>query len=159
MQDTSMWINEQAKAGAAFQIACADALERQGSALLTLLLAGGGGALAYAVNLSEKKAALWQQVGMTGAALWLFALAAVLLIRGLWSRELYGPANDPANLMSAYDMALAEAVKYELENRQTCIERNRRRNDAVGFWLNICRCGAALTPLVFALSAWVAAVY
>ena len=43
MQDTSMWINEQAKAGAAFQIACADALERQGSALLTLLLAGGAG--------------------------------------------------------------------------------------------------------------------
>lgn len=158
-KDVADWISEQAKASAAFQVSCADALERQGSALLNLLLAGGAGALAYAVNLAEKGAALWQQGGMAGTALWLFALAGVLLMRGLWSREIYGPANDPANLVKAYDMPLAEAIKHELGNRQFCIEHNRSRNNAVGYWLNLCRGGAAMTPLVFAFSAWAVAAY
>ena len=149
------WIEAAAAANSAFQIACSDAMERQGSALLTLLLGGAGGALAFAVNLAEKKAAIWQQAGTAGVALWLFAIAALLLIKVLWARPIYGPANDPANLEAAYTMPIEDARKFELQNRQFCITENRKRNEAVGFWLNACRMAAALSPIVFALSVWV----
>lgn len=80
------FFEEHARANAAFQIGCADAMERQASALLNILLAGAGGALAYAVNLAEKNAALWQQSGMASTAIWLFAVAGALLLGGLWAR-------------------------------------------------------------------------
>jgi hypothetical protein len=152
--ETMRWIEGEAKANAAFQLNCADALERQAGMLLNLLLAGAGGALAYAVNLAEKHAAPWLQAGMAAMSVWLFVVAALLLIRVLWSREIYGPANDPENLKAAHEMELIEALAYELENRQFCISKNRNRNDAVGRWLNICRWLATATPAIFA-AAWV----
>lgn len=147
--ETIRWVEGEARANSAFQVSCADALERQASALMNLLLAGAGAGLAYAVNLAEMKAAIWQQAGMTAAAFWLFGVAALLLVRVLWSRPIYGPANDPVNLKSAHEMELAEALEHELENRQFCITYNRARNDSVGRWLNICRWLATSTPLVF----------
>lgn len=151
--ETMRWVEGEARANAAFQVNCAEALERQASALLNLLLAGAGGALAYAVNLAEKHAAIWLQFGMVAVSFWLFAVAALLMVRVLWSRPIYGPANDPVNLKAAHEMDIAEALGYELENRQFCIASNRARNDAVGRWLNICRCLATATPLVFLVSA------
>lgn len=147
--ETMKWIEGAARSNAEFQVSCADSLERQGSALLNLLLTGAGGALAYTVNLAEKHGAAWQQAGMAAVSVWLFAVAALLLVRVLWSRPIYGPANDPGNLQAAYEMDLASALEYEMQNRQFCIAQNRERNDSVGRWLNICRSLAAATPLVF----------
>lgn len=147
--ETMRWVEDAAKANSTFQIGCADVLDRQASVLLNLLLAGAGGALAYAVNLAEKQAAAWQQVGMAGTAIWLFLVAGLLLVQALWNRPTYGPANDPENLQQAHDMALVAAIAYELENRQFCITANRTRNNTIGRWLNICRCLAAATPLIF----------
>lgn len=152
------WIEDHAKANAAFQIGCAGAMERQASALLNLLLAGAGGALAYAVNLVEKGAPPWLQAGMTATALWLFAVAGAVLLGVLWSRPIYGPGNDPRNLLLAKEIDTGEARYFELENRQTCIDANRARNDSVGRQLNRCRAAAAVTPLAFAIgatAAWV----
>ena len=151
--ETMKWIEGEARNNAEFQVSCADALERQASALLNLLLTGAGGALAYAVNLAEKHAAVWQQAGMASTAIWLFVVATILLGRALWSRSAYGPANDPGNLKTAHEMELADALEHELENRQFCITSNRARNDTVGRWLNICRCLAAATPIVFLVAA------
>lgn len=151
------WVAEAARAVAAFQVQCADAMERQGATFLNLLLAGAGGALAYAVNLGEKGAALWQQWGMWGAAAWLFAVAGVLLSRVLWTRPIYGPANDPNNLVRAYHMEMTAVLVVDLRQRQKAIEANRARNEAVGRWLNICQALAAATPLVFGVTAALAA--
>jgi len=153
--ETMRWVESEVKANASFQVDCADALERQASTLLNLLLAGAGGALAYTVSLAEKHAVIWQQMGMAGTSAWLFFVAAMLLMRVLWSRPIYGPANDPENLKAAHEMELADALGYELENRQFCIAYNRSRNDTVGRWLNICRWLATATPLAFLVVAWV----
>lgn len=155
--ETMRWVEGEARVNATFQVGCSDALERQAGALLNLLLAGAGGALAYAVNLAEKNAAVWQQSGMAAISAWLFFVAALLLLRALWSRPIYGPANDPKNLKAAHEMSLEDALGHELENRQFCITSNRSRNDAVGRWLNICRGLASATPLVFLVAAVVAA--
>ena len=154
--ETMRWVESEAKANASFQVECSDALERQASTLLNLLLAGAGGALAYAVSLAEKHAVIWQQVGMAGVSVWLFLVASLLLVKALWSRPIYGPANDPENLKAAHEMELTDALCYELENRQFCITNNRARNDAVGRWLNICRWLSAATPFIFLVVAWAA---
>jgi hypothetical protein len=147
--DTLKWVKEEARANADFQISCADAMEKQASTLLNFLLAGAGGALAYAVNLTATQDVAWLQAAMAATSLWLFFVAAILLMRVLWSRPIYGPANDPKNLEAAYEMQLADALAFDLEQRQSCIENNRARNDTVGIWLNICRSLAIATPLVF----------
>lgn len=157
MGEVEKWVEDAAKANAGFQISCADALERQGSAFLNLALAGAGGSLAYAVNLFEKQTPLWQSIGMAAASAWLFIVAALVIFNVLWTRPIYGPANDPGNLKAAYGMALCEAQRFELQNRQFCIDANRARNDVVGRWLNICRGLAATTPLAFILAAFLAA--
>ena len=78
------------------------------------------------------------------------------LMEGLWSREVYGPANDPGNLIAAYEMELPQARVFELENQQRAITTNRARNVSVSRWINICRALAAATPIAFAVGAWVA---
>lgn len=157
MSEVEKWIEDAAKSSASFQIACADALERQGSAFLNLVLVGAGGALAYAVGLADKQAPFWQSTGMATASAWLFIVAGLVLYKVLWSRPIYGPGNDPDNLESAYIMPLAEVRRFELKNRQFCLDSNRARNDEVGRWLNICRALAALTPLAFIVAACLAA--
>lgn len=155
--EVEKWVEAAASVNSTFQISCSDAMERQGSAFLSLVLGGAGAALAFAVNLAEKHAPIWQQAGVAGCALWLFSISALLLIKVLWARPIYGPANDPANLEVAYTMPIEESRRFEIQNRQFCITENRKRNESVGFWLNACRMAAALSPIVFALSAWAVA--
>lgn len=150
------WVEENGRLVSAFQERVVDALERQAAAFLNLLLAGAGGSLAYAVNLAEKQAAPWQQWGMAAVAIWLFAVAAVVLWRAMWSREIYGPGNDPDNLRAAYELDEIQARVWALEHHQVGISANRARNDAVGRALNQCRFLAALTPVIFGMAAWAA---
>ena len=150
------WVEENGRLVSAFQERVVDALERQAAAFLNLLLAGAGGSLAYAVNLAEKQAALWQQWGMVAVSLWLFVVAALVLWRAMWSREMYGPANDPINLIAAYTLDVTQARVFGLEHHQAGISANRARNDAVGRALNQCRLMAAATPIWFVVGAWAA---
>lgn len=155
MNDESVkWVEENARLVSAFQERVIDALERQASAFLNLLLAGAGGSLAYAVSLAEKQAANWQQAGMAAISIWLFMIAGLVLWRAMWSRPVWPPANEPGNLTGAYEMDLTRARALQLKNQQTAINANRERNDAVGRWLNVCRLLAAATPVIFAAIAW-----
>lgn len=147
------WVEESARLVSAFQERVIDALERQASAFLNLLLAGAGGSLAYAVNLAEKQAAVWQQAGMAAVSLWLFLIAGLVLWRAMWARPVWPPANDPGNLVAAYEMDLTKARVLQLKNQQVAINANRERNYEVSRWLNVCRLLAAATPVVFAVTA------
>lgn len=154
MNDESVkWVEEQARLVSAFQERVVDALEKQAAAFLNLVLAGAGGSLAYAVNLAEKHASAWQQAGMAAVSVWLFVIAALVLWRAMWSREIYGPGNDPGNLVTAYELETTKARILQLKNHQMAIDADRKRNDAVGRALNQCRVMAAMTPLVFVIFA------
>jgi len=156
-QESVKWVEENGRLVSAFQERCTDALERQAAALLNLLLAGAGGALAYAVSLMEQQAPAWMPAGMASASAWLFMVSALLVYRVLWSRPVVGPGNDPANLEAALTMATDQARVYHLQNHQRAIVADRARNDSVGRWLNICRAMAAVgTPIWFAVAAWAA---
>ncbi len=146
------WVWDQAGITADFQMQCADAMERQAVSLLNLLFVGAGGSLAYSVNLFEKNTDHWLNYAMAATSVWLFFVAAILVRQVMWSKEIMGPANDPANLIKAFDMDLSETLKAELVNSQICIEFNRSRNDSVGYWLNICRALTIITPMFIGLA-------
>lgn len=145
-----------AKDNAAFHIANADALARESNALMNMLLAGAGGALAYLVTLTDKGAALWLRAGMAVTVAYLVIVAATLLYKCLRIRPIWPPANEPKNLIQdGFEVELVRLA--ELKNRQTCIDANRDRNDSVGMWLNRCRAMATATPVVFVVAALVVA--
>ena len=150
------WVAESANKVAAFQLDCVDALVGQGTSLLNLLLAGAGGALAFAVKLADADASYWQQGGMWGASIWLFFTAAIVLSKVLWSGPAYGPANDPGNLVAAFKMPKERALRYDIAHRQAAIEANRERYLGVSHALNLCRALAIATPLAFFVGAAIA---
>lgn len=148
------WTEAAAKENAAFHIANADALTRESNTLLNVLLGGAGGSLAYMANLAEKDAALWQIAGFGATSAFLFAVAALTLWKCLRVRPIMPPTNEPAHLSTeGFDFDVIRRV--ELRNQQTCIDMNRKRNDDVGFWLNVCRGLAVCTPIIFAMTALV----
>ena len=155
--ELALWIEGQARSVSEFQERCMAAMEQQATGLLNLLLAGGGGGLAMAVHLSEQKASAWLQSGMSAVTLWLFAVAALLLLRSLWSRPVYGYGNDPRQLKVDLSLDPTDARLFQLDIQQGFIDHDRARNDAVGQWINRCRLLAACVPLVFLIAAAVAA--
>jgi len=155
--ETVKWVEEHARIVSAFQERCTESLDRQASSLVSLLLAGAGSALAYAVSLSNGAAPLWQAAGIGASSLWLFLVAAIAVRSTLWTKPVHAPANQPANLAMTYDMDITKARALELKNHQFIIEHTRARNDQVGRWVNISRALAVATPLIFLFAAGVAA--
>ncbi|HZV61490.1 MAG TPA: hypothetical protein VFF75_03665 [Methylophilaceae bacterium] len=148
------WIYEQASLTSEFSLKVSDNLERQANTLLNILLVGAGGALAYVINLIGSRSSEWLLWGMIGSSSWLFLTAVILIYKCLWCNNLYGPANDPKNLLQAEaNYRIDEVMRFELEHRQLAIEKNRQRNYKVSRWLNIVRAMAAFTPLLFGISA------
>lgn len=141
----------EAKINAAFQIECADSLEKASNTLFAVLLSGGGGGLALAVSLFEKGVDdwLWGSVAIT--CVYLFAIAAVVAIGCLQAQDMYPPANDPKNLFNEnnVELGIIETRKNELKSRQFCIDKNRERNGKVAWWLNQANHYATITPVFF----------
>ncbi len=145
------FIEEHAKANAAFHIACAESLAKEANTLLTVLLAGAGAGFWYVIKLIESGAERWLIAGMGSVVVYLFLLSGLTTWKCLWARPMYPPANEPKNL-NRPKHKIEGIRRAELKNRQTCIDLNRDRNDSVGLWLNRCRFLTAGTPLVFAAS-------
>lgn len=141
------YIESEAKANAAFHIACSDALAKEANTLLNFLLAGAGGLAAYGVSIVGKVVPVWLPVSVGAASASLFVVAGVTLLKCLLVRPIWPPANEPGNYptegFEVDDVRIAD-----LATRQACIDENRVRNDSVGMWLNRCRALAAFSPIV-----------
>ena len=146
------FIESEAKANAAFHVACCESLAREANTFLTLILTGAGATFWYALNLSAEESYDWQLYGISAVSLYLFIVAALTTGKCLWAREIYPPSNEPTNLNQAnHDLDVIRLA--ELKNRQRCIDFNRERNDEVGLWLNRCRLMASAAPFIFLISA------
>jgi hypothetical protein len=154
MNEKLKWIEDEARANAAFHVASADVLAKEANTTLNLMLAGASGSLAYMVSLVERSGWVWSAAGMGAVSGYLFALAAVLVVKCLRIRKIWPAANEPENLIKS-DLDLADLMTDQLASKQRCIIRNRDRNEEVSLWLNRCRVAVTATPLVFILAALV----
>lgn len=140
------------------RLATGDVLLAQASQLLALLLAAMAGALALGSKIFTAGAgpAEW---GAATVAAWLGAVATVLTLKAIATRETQTLYNEPQNLYQAellQEHSLSALREFELQNMQGRIDLTKRRNSEVAWWLDACRYAAAATPVVFALAAWAA---
>lgn len=148
------YAEQEAKMLAAFQIECAEALERSATTLLNILLGGAGGGLALAISLYGKGGLEWLVAGTFLTSFYLFCLCALLTFRCLWSRDIRPLGNQPGNIYNDHykgiDITLFKSIN--LGTRQDCIDENRLRNNDTGLWLNRVRIMASITPLFIIIS-------
>lgn len=154
----AQWAEHRSDENLKHLLASGDMLLGQANTLLSLLLAGIGGALAYAMRLAEPVPASPAAWGAAAVATWLMVVAVVLIYRCIATRLTQVPYNEPRNMYKpALNLSADEIRGFEMEGVQIRIDSTRARNSVVAFWLDACRYAAAATPMVFALTIWVVA--
>ncbi|PIF38016.1 hypothetical protein CLV01_3199 [Delftia sp. 60] len=151
------WVEKAAIENLRGRLATGDVLLAQSNTLLSLLLVGIGGSLAYVVKLLEGSAASPLVVGMSSVSVWLFLVAAVLAFNCLFTRETQVLYNEPKSLrndtLKSLNLSFEDLRGFELENIQERIEKTELRNRCVAMWLDRCRGAAVATPVVFTVAA------
>lgn len=141
------------------RLATGDFLVTQANTLLSILLVGIGGGLAYAVKLADAPNPSPFVGGMVLVTAWLCVVAAVLTSKCIVTRETPMLYNEPKNLFQPdLKLTLDEVRGFELKNIQGRIEAAKKRNATVATWLDRCRYAAIAAPAAFILGA-VAAAY
>lgn len=144
------WAEEAAYGNLRGRIESGIANASQAATTLTLLLAGMGGALAYAVRVFEPGPASPVAWGAAALCAYLAVLAIVLLARCINAAPAPMLYNAPANLLVA-GADLATLRCGELVNLQERIEQQTARNLKRAKALNAIRLWAAASPVLFAL--------
>lgn len=149
----AQWAERRADENLLHRLATGDVLSSQANTLLSMLLAGIGGALAYAMRLADPgpvSPAVWGAAVVAG---WLMVVSAVLIYRCIATRTTQVPYNEPRNVYKP-DLQLSEDEirTFEMEGIQARIDITKARNSVVSFWLDKCRYAAASTPLFFSLT-------
>lgn len=142
-----------------FRLGNAETLAKEANAVLTILLAGMGGAMALAARGFEQLHGLpgAVTVGAMFMAAWLMLAAALLVVVCMMSTDLPVPTNEPLNLYQP-DFALSQIRAVELRNLDARIKQVTARNHRVSAWLDRVRLLAVASPIVFVATsmAWMA---
>jgi hypothetical protein len=133
-----------------FRLQNAEALSKEANTVLTVLLAGTGGAMALAIKGFEQPGPIPtpMTIGAAGLAVWLMIVAALLIIYCMLSTDLPAPTNEPLNLYQP-DFDLNSIRIVELKNLDERIKQVAKRNHRVAAWLDRVRLCAIASPLVF----------
>lgn len=151
--DTLDFVEKQADRLASFRLETMELLNKRAHTLATVLLGGAGAAAVYYLKtIGEGAASLVMARHLLSAAVWLFAVAAVVVWKCLRTGLSYPPGEEPAALLD-YTGDLSSL-------RQGCLRtldlRTRQwadRNTTCGVWLNHCYLAAILTPIVAMMGA------
>lgn len=156
--DYLKWAEEAAIENLRGRIANADSLRQESNTLLTLLLAGIGGALAYAFKSFDAGVVTAAACGAAGVAIWLMIVAAILMNTCVLTKPMPTLFNEPKNIYRP-DLKLTESEVrgYELDNLQGRIDQAKTRNRNLAWWLDRCRLAAIATPFIFVAVTWGAA--
>lgn len=153
------WAEKAAIGNLRERLVVAEALRQEANTLLTLLLAGIGGTLAYAFKAFEGGQVTPAACGAVVVALWFALISSMLMVKCVVTRPLPSLYNEPANIYKP-DLGLsADQIRaFELQNIQSRIEQTKFRNATVAAWLDRGRLAAILTPVVFVAASWLIAM-
>ncbi|MDP1586609.1 MAG: hypothetical protein Q8M07_02600 [Prosthecobacter sp.] len=141
-----------------FRLQNSEALAKEASSTLTVLLAGVGGSLAYAVKGFERDVVSPLVVGAAAMSGWLMLAGCLLIVFCMLTTSLPAPTNEPKNLYQK-TFAIELLREVELENIQERIEQTAARNHRVAAWLDRCRLLVITSPLIFVVAAFFAAAH
>ena len=141
-----------------FRLQNSETLAKEASTTLTILLAGMGGAMAYAAKGFEQGMPPPLSIGAAALAVWLAVVGCLLMVYCMLTTSLPAPTNEPNNLYQK-DYTVDALREVELRNIQQRIAQTTARNHRVAAWLDRCRLLALASPVVFAIAASVAAAH
>lgn len=153
MNELLDWVEKAGQENIKFRIANAEALAKEAAVMLTILLAGIGGAMTIASKYYEV-GKTWTEIayGAASVAVWLMLLAGVLLQWCIKTKPLAAPSNEPKNIFQpAFSLEAIRQV--EIQNLQARIEDITERNRASATWLDRVRYAAICSPLIFVIGA------
>lgn len=150
--DVVEWAEREGHANMRAHVETAAGISAQAGAMLTLLLGGVGGALAWAVRLAEPGAGpvAW---GAGAVCVWWGLVAAYLNAANLQLVDAPMVSNQPAHLLMP-GATLDQLRRGELVNLEERIRQQRDMNVRRAAALNLARYLALAGPLVFAAGAW-----
>lgn len=152
MSDLLDWAEKSGLENLNFRLQNAETLAKEAASTLTILLAGIGGALAFAVKGFEEAPPTPLAIGTAGLAIWLMITGCLLVVFCMLTTSLPALTNEPKNLyQKGFELNALREV--ELRNIQERITQTAARNHRVAAWLDRCRLLALASPLVFAISA------
>lgn len=152
MSELLDWAEKAGMENLRFRLQNAETLAKEAASTLTIILAGMGGALAYAVKGFEQAVPSSMAFGAAGLSVWLMVTGAVLVCFCILSMDLPTPTNDPLNLyQKKYTLDALREV--ELKNIQERIALVKARNHRVAAWLDRSRLLALASPLIFVIVA------
>lgn len=139
-------------------LAHTETLAKETTTTLTLLLAGTGAALGYAVKWFEPGPAAPSVWAAAVVCLWLATLGVILTLRCLRVVKTEMLYNEPMNLYKPeLNLPMLDARHWELLNLQERISLTKARNRPISVWLDRIRLAASATPLIFLIAAGLAA--
>ena len=152
---TLEWIEKQAQESLKSRFATADLLAKEAQTTLTVLLAGVGGSAAYAAKIFESPAAGLVAIASAVVCAYLVALCILLVLRCMMFQSFPALSQDPKNLMHP-TYSLEEIREEEVKNLGESIVEAKELNDTRAKRLNWFRIAAALSPVVFFVTALIA---
>lgn len=142
------WVEKAALENLKGRITTADNLAKEAGNTLTVLLAGAGGSLAYAIKLLDESAKLSTFVAMV-AGVWFTVLSILLVWKCLTIQSIPAIGNEPANVLGRPpEKTFQDCRTGELATVQERIDRLKARNNLTAKNLNIVRLLAAISPVI-----------
>jgi hypothetical protein len=155
MNEIQDWAEKAGMENIRFRLQNAETLAKEATSTLTILLAGMGGAMAYAIKGFEQLEPTSLTIGAAVLAGWLMLSAVLLVVFCMLTTDLPVPINEPQNLyQKGYSLDALKEV--ELRNLSERINQTAARNHRVSAWLDRTRLFAIISPLIFLLTslAW-----
>ena len=149
---TLEWIEKQGQESLKSRFATADLLAKEAQTTLTVLLAGVGGSTAYAAKIFESASPGSIAIGAAAVCAYLVALSVLLVLLCMMFQSYPALSQDPRNLMHP-TYSLDEIREEEVKNLDDRIADAKKINDTRASRLNRFRIAAALSPVVFVVSA------
>jgi len=105
MSELLEWAENAGLENLRFRLQNAEALAKEAATTLTVLGAGMGGALAYAVKGFEKQPASALAIGAGVLAVWLMFVGGLLVFFCMLTTSLPAPTNEPMNLIKKISLS------------------------------------------------------
>jgi hypothetical protein len=151
---TLEWIEKQAQESLKSRFATADLLAKEAQTTLTVLLAGVGGSAAYAAKIFESTTPGPIAIASAVVCAYLVALCILLVLRCMMFQSFPALSQDPKNLMHP-TYSLDAIREEEVKNIGERIAEAKEKNDVRAKRLNGFRIAAALSPVVFVVTAMI----
>ena len=151
MKEMLDWAEKAGAENIKFRLQNAEILAKDASTMLTILLAGIGGALTYVIKGLEVRPISALTFGTGVFAAWLMFAAIVLMLQCIVTTALPAPTNEPKNLYQK-EFDLDQLREVELRNLQERIAQTTARNHRVAAWLDRVRLLAIFSPVILAVA-------